>query len=161
MTGGDLVPVAEQLRYAQALAESNLLAGIPRPTGQRRRRPRVRRDAQHSADGGTDRDRRHRRRAGPVRGPDGSTRRRAGHSLRIDTDSDGVTATIVRSDDPDFTYSARWDRARADQAGLADKDNYQKHPTPMYTARAITEVARQACQDVIYGLHSRRSWAPR
>ena len=80
--------------------------------------------------------------------------RRAGHSLRKDDDDDGVTATIVRSDDPGFTYSARWDRARADQAGLGGKDNYVHHPTPMYTARAITEVARRACQDVIYGLHS-------
>lgn len=80
--------------------------------------------------------------------------RKAGHRMRISKDAKNQTATveIVRADDPDFTFSAFWDMSRAKQAGLADKDNWQKYPLAMLTARAITECARDACPEALYGV---------
>ena len=42
--------------------------------------------------------------------------------------------------------------SRAKQAGLADKDNWVKYPLAMLTARAITECARDACPEALYGV---------
>lgn len=80
--------------------------------------------------------------------------RRAGHKLRVLKDEKAKTATcqIVRADDPDFTFEATWDMAKAQQAGLSGKDNWKKYPVQMLRARAITECAREACPEALYGV---------
>lgn len=80
--------------------------------------------------------------------------RKAGHKLRIEKDEKhmSVTASIVRADDPDFTFSVTRDRAWAEGMGLTKKDNYQKQPLTMLTWRAVTAVAREACPEALYGV---------
>lgn len=78
--------------------------------------------------------------------------RRAGHKLRVRGDDVSATAEITRSDDPDFTYSVTWDMGRARNAGVTGKDNWKKYPAAMLKARAVTEVARDACQDALMGV---------
>lgn len=80
--------------------------------------------------------------------------RRAGHRLRIVKDEKARTATceIVRRDDPDFTFTATWDMAKAQQALLSGKENWKKYPMAMLVARAITECARDACPEALYGV---------
>src|SRR5262249_14267411 len=55
-------------------------------------------------------------------------------------------------DDPGFTYSATWDMARAKQADLLGKANWRRYPAAMLKARAISECARDACQEVLIGI---------
>lgn len=78
--------------------------------------------------------------------------RRAGHQLRIKGDDKSATAEIVRYDDPEFTYSVTWDMERARNAKVTGKDNWSKYPAAMLKARAITEVARDACQEALMGV---------
>jgi hypothetical protein len=79
--------------------------------------------------------------------------RRAGHKLRVrGTDTEAV-AQIVRADDPDYTFEVRWTMARAEQAGLARKQVWKNYPAAMLKARAITEVARDACEEALSGMH--------
>ena len=80
--------------------------------------------------------------------------RMAGHKLRIRKDEKAlsVTATIVRSDDPDYPISVTRDKAWAQQMGLLNKDNYRKQPLTMLTWRAITAVAREACPVSLFGV---------
>ena len=79
--------------------------------------------------------------------------RRAGHRLHIIKDDKTLTATceIRRADDPDFPFRATWDMDKAKQAGLAGKHNWRKYPMAMLKARAITECAREACPEALYG----------
>jgi hypothetical protein len=94
--------------------------------------------------------------------------RQAGHKLRVRSDGlTTATAQIVRADDPEFTYECTWTLERAAQAGLCEIKNgkpwardrngnptaWEKYPAAMLKARAITEVARDACEDVLFGLH--------
>lgn len=93
--------------------------------------------------------------------------RRAGHKLRIRGDGKQAVAQIIRSDDPGFTYEATWTLDRAVTAGLCTlKDGkpyardskgrplaWEKYPAAMLKARAITEVARDACEEALFGLH--------
>lgn len=94
--------------------------------------------------------------------------RQAGHKLRVKSDGmSWATAQIVRADDPDFTYECTWNLERAAQAGLCKVENgkpvardrngkptsWEKYTAAMLKARAITEVARDACEDVLFGLH--------
>ncbi|MFD6415955.1 hypothetical protein [Streptomyces sp. NPDC060194] len=79
--------------------------------------------------------------------------RRAGHKLRVRGNDQEAVAQIVRSDDPDFTFEARWTMARAEQAGLARKAVWKNYPAAMLKARAITEVARDACEEALSGMH--------
>lgn len=95
--------------------------------------------------------------------------RRAGHKLRVGFDSARQMgwAEIVRADDPEFTYRSEWDLERAVTAELCvirdgkpyavDKDGetlpWKKFFPSMTKARAITEVARDACEEVLFGLH--------
>lgn len=98
----------------------------------------------------------------------GALVRQAGHKLRVKSDGKTwATAQIVRADDPDFTYECTWDLERAAQAGLCEIKNgkpfardrngkpatWEKYTAAMLKARAITEVARDACEDVLFGLH--------
>ncbi|TVZ96461.1 hypothetical protein [Streptomyces sp. BK340] len=79
--------------------------------------------------------------------------RRAGHKLRVRGDDQEAVAQIVRADDPDWTFEARWTMARAEQAGLAKKKVWREYPAAMLKARAITEVARDACEEALSGMH--------
>ncbi|WP_327435687.1 hypothetical protein OG279_09470 [Streptomyces sp. NBC_01201] len=98
----------------------------------------------------------------------GALVRQAGHKLRVKSDgATTATAQIVRADDPDFTYECTWTLERAEQAGLCQIKNgkpwardrngkptaWEKYTAAMLKARAITEVARDACEDVLFGLH--------
>lgn len=83
----------------------------------------------------------------------GALVRRAGHRLRVTGDSQSATAEIVRADDPDFTFSSTWTMDRARQASLASKDVWKKYPASMLKARAITEAARDACEEALSGVH--------
>jgi len=79
--------------------------------------------------------------------------RRAGHKLRVKGDDKQATAQIVRADDPDFTFEATWDLTRAAAAGLTGKGTWKKYPAAMLKARAITEAARDACEEALCGMH--------
>lgn len=84
----------------------------------------------------------------------GALVRKAGHRLRVKVDSQQLVAVaqIVRKDDPEFTYEARWDMDRAKRAGLTGKDNWKNYSEAMLKARSITEVAREACPEALMGV---------
>ena len=79
--------------------------------------------------------------------------RRAGHKLRVKASDTEAVAQLVRADDPDFTYECRWTLDRAKTAGLIGKagGNWQKYPAARLKARAISEVIREGCSEVLYG----------
>ena len=95
--------------------------------------------------------------------------RKAHHRLRVGYDEQKMMgwAEIVRCDDPDFTFRSEWDLDRAVIAELCTiKDGkpfaldskgrskpWRKFYPSMTKARAITEVARDACEEALYGLH--------
>lgn len=86
--------------------------------------------------------------------------RQAGHKLRVTGNGQSATAEIIRSDDPEFTYSVTWELRRnangnpsAEEAGLLNKDVWKKYAASMLKARAISQVARDACEEVLFGLH--------
>lgn len=95
--------------------------------------------------------------------------RRAGHRLRAGFDAaKGIGwCEIVRADDPDFTFRSEWTLARAVEAGLCEVRSGKPYardskgrPTPweryspaMMKARAITECARDACEEALNGVH--------
>ncbi len=78
--------------------------------------------------------------------------RKAGHKLRVIGDDSTCTASVVRADDPEFTFEITRDMAWAKQMGLATNDNYRKQPGTMLAWRAITAVARLACPEALYGV---------
>lgn len=78
--------------------------------------------------------------------------RRAGHRLRVQGDNKQATCEIVRSDDPGFTFKAVWTIERAQSAGLTGKQVWKNFPAAMLKARAITECARDACQEALNGV---------
>lgn len=86
----------------------------------------------------------------------GALVRRAGHRLRVELSPDGTaaTATIIRADDPDFPFVCTWTMDRARAAGLLSKagGTWSTYPQAMLKARAITEVARDACPEVLSGV---------
>jgi hypothetical protein len=84
----------------------------------------------------------------------GALVRRAGHRLRVQVNQQGTAAkaTITRSDDPDFTFESVWTIERAQAAGLVGKGSWKAYPAAMLKARAITEVARDACPEVLSGV---------
>jgi hypothetical protein len=77
--------------------------------------------------------------------------RRAGHKLRVTGDDTYAEAVLIRSDDPDFEYVARWDMAKAKQANL-NTATWKAYPAAMLRSRAITEVARMGASDALYGV---------
>lgn len=79
--------------------------------------------------------------------------RRAGHKLRVTGNDQEAVAQIIRADDPDWKFEARWDLDRAKRAGLLGKKVWQQYPAAMLKARAITEVARDACEEALSGMH--------
>lgn len=78
--------------------------------------------------------------------------RKAGHKLRVSGDEVHAVAQIIRADDPDFTYEARWDLNKARQAGLLGKGVWKSYPGAMLRARAITEVARMGASEALFGV---------
>lgn len=77
--------------------------------------------------------------------------RRAGHKLRVTGDDRKAVAQIIRADDPDFTFEVAWTIERAQAAKLTGKDTWKSFPAAMLKARAITEVARAACSEILQG----------
>jgi len=78
--------------------------------------------------------------------------RQAGHKLR-ETYTDGVArAVIIRSDDPDFEHAAEWDEAKARDHDLWGKGHWRKNPVLMLKNRALSEVVREACYEVMGGI---------
>jgi hypothetical protein len=82
----------------------------------------------------------------------GALVRNAGHRLRVVGDDTQATATIRRADDPDFEFTATWSIQRAAKANLTGKGVWKSYPAAMLKARAITEVARDACPEVLAGV---------
>lgn len=78
--------------------------------------------------------------------------RRAGHRLRVSGDDTYALAQIIRADDPEFTFESRWTIEKARAAGLAGKAVWKNYPGAMLRARAITEVARSAAPDALFGV---------
>ena len=80
--------------------------------------------------------------------------RQAGHKLRVEFDDRTLTATatVIRSDDPDYEFKAVWTMDRAKAANLVNKGNWKTYPAAMLKARAITEVARDACPEALFGV---------
>jgi hypothetical protein len=77
--------------------------------------------------------------------------RRAGHKLRVAGDDTYAEATLIRADDPDFAFTARWDLAKARTAGL-NTPTWKNYPGAMLRSRAITEVIRAGAPDAMFGL---------
>lgn len=79
--------------------------------------------------------------------------RRAGHKLRVRGDETSATAQIIRSDDPDYVFEATFTMRDAAKANLAGKAVWKQYPAAMLKSRAITQVCRDACEEVLFGLH--------
>jgi hypothetical protein len=86
--------------------------------------------------------------------------RRAGHKLRIRGNAHSATCVIIRSDDPDHPFEVTWElnknergNPNAEDAGLLGKDVWRKYPSSMLKSRAISQCARDACEEVLFGLH--------
>ncbi|MCF2531718.1 recombinase RecT [Yinghuangia soli] len=93
--------------------------------------------------------------------------RRAGHRLRVSGDDRRAVAEIVRSDDPEFVFRAEWTIERAIAAGLVEEKNgklwsrdskgrpkpWERYPAAMLKARAVSEAARDACEEALSGVH--------
>lgn len=95
--------------------------------------------------------------------------RRQGHRLRVSFDKAAMAAyaELTRSDDPDFTYRAEWNLARAVTAELCtvkdgkplarDKNGkalpWEKYPENMMKWRCISEVCRDAAEECLMGMH--------
>lgn len=84
----------------------------------------------------------------------GALVRKAGHRLRVIVSEDrtAAKATIVRADDPEFEFVSVWTLDRAQSAGLLGKGTWKAYPENLLKARAITEVARDACPEVLSGV---------
>jgi hypothetical protein len=80
--------------------------------------------------------------------------RRAGHIVRVKFDRKTMTATaeVIRKDDPDYTFQSVWDMERARSANLTGKAVWKQYPDAMLKARAITEVARDAFPEALFGV---------
>lgn len=82
----------------------------------------------------------------------GALVRRQGHRLRVTGDDKHAVAEIIRKDDPDFVFRSEWTMERARLASLTGKDTWKQYPAAMLKARAITEVARDACPEALAGV---------
>lgn len=82
----------------------------------------------------------------------GALVRRSGHRLRVTGDDKHAVAEIVRHDDPEFVFRAEWTIARAQAANLTGRGPWKQYPAAMLKARAITEVARDACPEALAGV---------
>lgn len=78
--------------------------------------------------------------------------RKAGHKLRIEGDTSSCTATLIRSDDPEYPFVATWTIDQARAAGLTGKDTWKQYPAAMLRARAIAEVVRMGASEAVLGM---------
>ena len=81
--------------------------------------------------------------------------RRAGHKLRISGDSKSATCQIVRADDPTYTFEVTFTIEEARAAELTGKAVWKKYASSMLKARAITQCARDACEEAHSGCTTR------
>lgn len=79
--------------------------------------------------------------------------RRAGHKLRVRGDAKSAWCQIVRCDDPDYAFEVTFTMEDARAAKLTNKEVWQKYPAAMLKARAISQCARDACEEALFGLH--------
>lgn len=86
--------------------------------------------------------------------------RRAGHKLRVSGNGKSATCTIIRSDDPDHPFTVTWtlrlnadDNPSAEEAQLLGKQVWKNYPASLLKARAISQCARDACEEALFGLH--------
>jgi hypothetical protein len=84
--------------------------------------------------------------------------RKAGHKLRVWVDGEGEEMTayaeLIRADDPDFAFKAKFSIKDAKAAGLypgKSDSNWQKYTRPMLKARVTSEIAREGATDVFLG----------
>lgn len=148
-------PLAERIQYAKALAEASLL-----PSSYRKQPANVLMAMEYGEALGLSP-------IAAIQGihvidgkPTASAQligalvRKAGHRLRVTVAGDGLSAkaTIIRKDDADFTFESVWTLDRAQAAGLLGKGTWKQYPTNLLKARAITEVARDACPEVLSGV---------
>lgn len=81
--------------------------------------------------------------------------RRAGHLLRVteDPDTQTVTATVTRRDDPDHPVTATWGPHDAQLAGLSwHPGPWTQHHRQILRSRAVSEVCRTAAPDALAGI---------
>lgn len=82
----------------------------------------------------------------------GAMVRNKGHKLRVTGDDTYAEAILIRADDPDYEFKARWDIDKARTAGLwGNKGPWTNYPGAMLRARAISEVVRMGASDVMAG----------
>lgn len=86
--------------------------------------------------------------------------RRAGHKLRVKGNAKSATCQITRCDDPDYVFEVTWtlkrnadDNPSAEEAQLLGKQVWKNYPASMLKSRAITQCARDACEEALFGLH--------
>lgn len=85
--------------------------------------------------------------------------RKAGHKLRVQTSGSGdtltATATLIRSDDPDYPFVTTWSHTDAKKADLLGKTNWKKYERAMLKSRARIEPV------LIEHASAYRTWEPR
>jgi len=77
--------------------------------------------------------------------------RRAGHKVRVEVKGEAARATLIRADDPEFSYEVVWTMDRARGAGLAGKGVWKSYPQAMLRSRALSEVIRMGASEVLIG----------
>src|SRR5262245_1785396 len=79
--------------------------------------------------------------------------RRAGHRIRtIERSNTVATVEGARADDPDAAETLTWTIDDAKRAELQSKENWKKYPSAMLWARAVSQLCRQLCPDVLAGM---------
>jgi len=81
----------------------------------------------------------------------GLCRKVQGFSLSIEQGEDYVVAKGKRGED---TFDSKWDIEKAKAMGLTSKDNYRKQLVTMLRWRAVSEVCRILCPDVLLGVYA-------
>jgi hypothetical protein len=72
-------------------------------------------------------------------------------SLSIKQDAESATAVGKRGED---TFESTWTKDKAAAMGLISKDNYKKQLVTMLRWRAVSEVCRILCPDVLMGIYA-------
>jgi len=72
-------------------------------------------------------------------------------SLSIVQDQESVTAIGKRGED---SFESTWNKGKAEAMGLTGKDNYKKQLVTMLRWRAVSEVCRILCPDVLMGIYA-------